>query len=458
MKQCVVSGAWGVVAMLLAAPLVGQTSLSIYRDGRVVVRQSLPQALQRGRNVLTLRLEGLDPATLFSPDTSVAVASATVRYPSDKNEALARAVGQTLSFVRAKGDTVRATVLRVDPPQYRLADGRLLLESPGEPLFPAELVRTSPEAAVVLDAARARPRTELAYVTQGVTWEALYQVVLTGARCQVAGTATVTSQSLRADSADVQLVAGAIQRARAPKAMAAMEGIMVQRQIAQADASMTEEAVGETHVYQLPGRLSLEPGVPVATALFPRASAAYVQELIVRGVLPWRGWIGQSPEPNRVPVQVWYTLKRARNTPFGDRPLPAGTVQLYQADSARRVQLIGEAANDHTAPGRDLRVQSGDAFDVTAERVQTDFTQETLPPIQRGLPNRQRVTAAYRVTLTNAKGEPVTVDVREARYGAWKIVASSVPPEKLSATETRFRLVVPANGEATLTYTVQIES
>jgi len=40
----------------------------------------------------------------------------------------------------------------------------------------------------------------------------------------------------------------------------------------------------------------------------------------------------------------------------------------------------------------------------------------------------------------------------------WKIVESSVPPEKLSATEMRFRLPVPANGEATLTYTVQIES
>jgi hypothetical protein len=458
MKQCVVSGAWGVVAMLLAAPLVGQTSLSIYRDGRVVVRQNLPQSLQRGRNVLTLRLEGLDPATLFSPDTSVAVTSATARYPSTQGDALGRSVGQTLSFVRAKGDTVRATVLRADPPQYRLADGRVLLESPGEPLFPFELVRTSPEASVVLDASRARPRTELAYVTQGVTWEALYQVILTGVRCQVSGTATVTSQSLRADSADVQLVAGAIQRARAPKAMAAMEGIAMRAQAAPADAYASEEAVGETHVYQLPGRLTIEPGVPVATAMFPRASAAYTQELIVPGVLPWRGWIGQSPEPNRLPVQVWYTLKRARATPFGDRPLPAGTVQLYQADSSGRVQLIGEAANDHTAPGRDLRLQSGDAFDVTAERVQTDFTQEALPPIRRGLANRQRVTAAYRVTISNAKAEPVTVDVREARYGEWKIVESSVPPEKLSATEQRFRVVVPANGEATLTYTVQMES
>ena len=88
MNKWVVSGAWGVVAMLVATPLAGQTSLSIYRDGRVVVRQSLSQALQRGRNALTLKLEGLDPATLFSPDTSVAVASA--KHPMKSSTVAAR--------------------------------------------------------------------------------------------------------------------------------------------------------------------------------------------------------------------------------------------------------------------------------------------------------------------------------------------------------------------------------
>ncbi len=461
MKLSAISYLLSVGLVLVGVPLSAQTSLSIYRDGRVVVRRTLPQALQQGRNTLVLRLEALDAATLFSPDTLVAVSSATVRYPSTATDALARAVGQTLSFVRAKGDTIRATVVRADPPQFRLSDGRLLLGLPGEPLFPAEIVRTSPEAQLVLDASRARQRTELAYVAQGMTWEALYQVILTGARCLVSGTATVTSQALRADSAEVQLVAGAIRRTREQKrapesyqpGALRLDAVMVS-----GVETAQEQAVGETHVYQLPGRLSIEPNVPVTTALFPRSSAPVTQELIVPGVLPWRGWIGQNPEPNRVPVQVWYTVKRAARTPFGDRPLPAGTVQLYQADSSGRVQLIGEASNDHTAPGRDLRLQSGDAFDITAERVQTDYNQEQIPPARRGLPARQRATAAYRVTITNAKTDAVTVDVREARFGNWRIIESSVAPEKLSSTESRFRVSVPARGEATLTYTVQLES
>ncbi|HET9386958.1 MAG TPA: hypothetical protein VFO67_17625 [Gemmatimonadales bacterium] len=461
MKPSVIGYRLSVALLLLAAPLAGQTSLSIYRDGRVVVRRTLPQALQQGRNSLTLRLEALDPATLFSPDTSVAVSSATVRYPSSSTDALARAVGQTLSFVRAKGDTIRATVVRAEPPQFRLSDGRLLLGMPGEPLFPAELVRTTPEAQVVLDASRARSRTDIAYVAEGVTWEALYQIIVAGSRAQVSGTATVTSQGFRADTAEVQLVAGAIRRTRQGKAaqdLYRIDGAPLRMQADMVSAAETsEEAVGETHVYQLPGRLTIEPNVPVATALFPRSSAPVTQELIIPGVLPWRGWIPQQPEPNRVPVQVWYTIKRAAKTPFGDRPLPAGTVQLYQADSSGRVQLIGEASTDHTAPGRDLRLQSGDAFDITAERVQTDYTQEQLPPERRNMPPRQRVTAAYRVTIANAKAQAVTIDVRESHFGAWKIVESSVPAEKLSSSESRFRVQVPAQGEATLTYTVQIE-
>jgi hypothetical protein len=446
-------------------PLTAQTSLSIYSDGRVVVRRTLPQALQKGRNTLTLRFEGLDGATLFSPDTAVAVVSTVVHPPTDQNAALAAAAGQTLSFVRARAaggaDTIRATVLRSDPPQYRLPDGRYLLSQPGEPLFPAELVRTGPEAAIAVDATQARPRTELAYVADGAArWEAVYQVVLLGARCQVSGTATITSQSLRADSAEVQLVAGSISRARtaAPRAQFMLRGAM-KVAAEEAPAAASEEAVGETHVYQLPARISLEPGTPITTALFPRSGAPYTQEYIVPGVLPWRGFLGQTPgDGNRVPVQVWYTLKRGRGTPFGDRPLPGGTVQLYQADSAGRVQLVGEASSGHTAPGRDLRVQSGDAFDITADRVQTDYAQEQLAPPKRGMAPRQQVTASYKVTISNAKPAAVTVDVREARFGVWRVTDSSVGPEKLSATEVRFRIPVPANGEATLTYTVQAES
>src|SRR3989454_1675591 len=193
----------------------------------------------------------------------------------------------------------------------------------------------------------------------GASWEAVCQIVLADGRASVSGAATVRSQAVRADSAEVQLVAGSIARARSPQPLRGM--ITAQAVIAEDAVSASEQAVGETHVYQLPGRVTLEPGVPVTTALFPRAATPYLQELIVPGALPWRGFFGSAPaEPDRVPVQVWYTLKRGRGTPFGDRPLPAGAGPLYPAGSARRLQLVGGAASAHPPPGPDPRLRTGE--------------------------------------------------------------------------------------------------
>src|SRR6266513_2974963 len=104
-----------VVAVVAGmAPLAAQTSLSIYSDGRVVVRRTLPQPLEKGRNTLTLKLEGLDPATLFSPDTAVAFVSATrrrrrghgARHGGPRRAAAVPPAGRALPLVRAWGAPV----------------------------------------------------------------------------------------------------------------------------------------------------------------------------------------------------------------------------------------------------------------------------------------------------------------------------------------------------------------
>lgn len=464
MKKTAARRQWSVVSgllLLLTAPLAAQTSLSIYSDGRVVVRKTIPQTLQRGTNIFSLDLPGLDPATLFSPDSNVAVVSAVLRPATDVEGALRASIGRTLAFAREK-DTVQATVLSVNPPQTRLSNGLIMFSLPeGTPLFPAEarLVRSRPEAVVSLEASRARDMVDLAYVTQGVTWEAVYQAVLNGSgSALVTGAATITSASIKMDSVGVQLVAGSINRTRQPRPEAAVTGAL-KVQFGDAQSGVIGQAVGETHVYVLPGLVSFDIGSPLTTALFPRARAGYTQEFVVPGVLPWRGYFGPiGQDANTVPVQVWYTFKRGHGTPFGDLPLPGGTMELFQRDAAGRVQLVGEASFSHTPAGQDLRVQSGDAFDVTAERIQTDYHQVSIPNPSRIGGSHSRVTASYTVTLTNAKDEAVTVDVRERHWGDWVITESSVPAEKLSSTEQRFRVRVPANGAATLTYTLQVDS
>jgi hypothetical protein len=153
-------------------------------------------------------------------------------------------------------------------------------------------------------------------------------------------------------------------------------------------------------------------------------------------------------------VEVIYTLTRPRKSDFGDRPLPGGVARVYQPDSANALQLVGEATIEHTPAGNDLRLNAGTAFDITAKRVQTSYITRRDSTKARGV--HTVATADYRVTLKNATDSAVTVLVQEERAGEWSVVSSSVPAEKVSSTVTRFRVRVPAAGEAVLTYRIRV--
>jgi hypothetical protein len=108
---------------------------------------------------------------------------------------------------------------------------------------------------------------------------------------------------------------------------------------------------------------------------------------------------------------------------------------------------------DHTPAGEDLRLVAGTAFDLTARRVQTSYASRR-DSTKAGW--RTIATADYRVTLRNAGDSAASIDVREERAGEWTVLSSSVPADKLSTTVTRFRVRVPARGEAVLTYRLRI--
>jgi hypothetical protein len=327
---------------------------------------------------------------------------------------------------------------------------------PGTPLYPASLVRAEPALELSVDSRAARDRLQVGYFASGAGWRASYAVLLgAGGSSRVAGHAVLQSETVRLSEIDVQLLAGSVNQV-APQAMLERRerNFAADAAVGQAAAAkMSEQRVGEFHLYSLPGRHTLLPGQATTAALFDPASVPYERAYVVRGDIPWWGFLPRQPEDFEVPVEVTYTLKRPRRTDFGDRPLPGGIARIYQADSAGRQQLVGEAAIDHTPAGEDLRLSAGNAFDLSARRVQTSYT--TRRDSLRG-GWRTTADAEYRVTLTNATDSAATVEVQERRGADWRIVTSSVPPDRVSSTLTRFRVAVPARGSAVLTYRVRV--
>jgi hypothetical protein len=439
-----------------APPLQAQMSLTIYNDGRVLVRRSVAANIPKGSSNQHLTLGALDPATIFSLDSSISLQRVSYDGAVDEASVLRRSVGKRLVFrLSDPRDTVSALVLGVDPLRLQLPDGRISFSPPGLALYPSELVVTDPAVSLDLQSARAQNQLRLGYFTTGASWQASYQVVLGRDNARVTGMAVLPSESLRAENAEIHLLAGAVNRAQPPGAPQPMrkEARMADA-MAVSEVAATEQRVGEFHLYTLAGRSTLLPGQTTSVALFDPAQVKYEKNYVVHGEVPYWGFLPQQGEETQPPVEVIYTLKRPRKTDFGDRPLPAGVGRVYLPDSGGNLQLVGEASVDHTAPGSDLRLDAGNAFDLTAKRVQTSYATRRDSTANRGM--HTVATADYRITLKNATDTSATIDVQEERAGEWSVVASSVPPEKVSSTVTRFRVRVPARGETVLTYRVRV--
>jgi hypothetical protein len=186
------------------------------------------------------------------------------------------------------------------------------------------------------------------------------------------------------------------------------------------------------------------PGQSQAVALFAAATAGIETGYILRGNTP--GPMGQWPDGMvDLHPDVEVTVRRPATVPFGGVPLPGGIVRAFAPDSAGRLQLLGETPIGHTPPGRDLKLVTGTAFDITAIRVQSSFERVS----------QRETVSAYRVVVRNAKREGVVVQVFDQFPGSWELLSSTVPGDRVTASTVKFAVPVPAGGEATLNYRVR---
>jgi hypothetical protein len=124
-------------------------------------------------------------------------------------------------------------------------------------------------------------------------------------------------------------------------------------------------------------------------------------------------------------------------------------VRFYQRDLRGDPQFIGENNIGHTPMGSELGLATGLAFDVK---------------VQATVVKRERVSARVTrsfmsYTLTNARAQPVTLDlIQRGLDWYWdetRILDESRKSQRLDSDGTRWRVELPANGEATITATFE---
>jgi hypothetical protein len=447
------------------------TSLNDQTDLAVTVYNS-NIALVRDVRQLTLpagffRLKFMDIAATVNPATvhfrsltepdKLGVIEQNYEYDLlEPAKLLHKYVGKEVTLVRTyqdsgttKHEEVKATLLSDNNgPVWKIGNDivtGMFAESYRFPEVPANLY-DRPTLLMSLDNSGSRKhQIEASYLATNLSWNSDY--VLTVSRDDKAadldGWVTLANNSGTAfHNARLQLVAGELNRIAPSAPMAMATGVA--RSMADREKQFQQESFSEYHLYSLGRRTSVEDKETKQISLLQGTGVPVEKVFVVNGQNFYYHNQYNPGSPQKDPVMVFYKFKNEEKAGLG-MPLPAGNLRVYQKDSKGGVLFVGEDHIDHTPKDETVTVHIGNAFDVIAERKQTDYKRIDTHVWEM----------EFEITLRNHKDTPITVEVNEPIGGDWDMLSSSYKFTKTAAWAAQFQVPVEKNGTSVLKYRIR---
>ena len=433
-------------------------AVTVYNDDLALVKERRKVDLPKGLARLSLR----EVAAQMRPET--ALLRATSGHPLGLVEQnfdfdlltpqklLEKYVGREVTVIRPHPTTdgerrERATVLAAGQGTVlRFAD-RIETGVPGRLAFdsvPPNL-RDRPTLSVLLEADGGKQSVELSYLTGGLAWKADYVANLStdGKHLDLNGWVTLTNRSGAGfDDATLQLVAGTVNRVRQQDSRVYAMAAPAPARAKAAEA--TQEALMDYHLYSFERPTSIADNQTKQLALLSAGAIPVHREYLLAGAdYYYRERYGQIGQKLKPAVFLEFENKGGQ---LG-KPLPAGIVRVYAKDSKGAAQFVGEDRIAHTAKNEKLKLRLGEAFDITAERRQTNY-RKIADNVSE---------SSWRIELRNAKDEGVTVKLQEPLPSDWEMVQESQKHTKESARVASWNVVVPAGGTTVHEYTVRVK-
>jgi hypothetical protein len=344
-------------------------------------------------------------------------------------------------------DTVEAKLLSVNNGPVFLVDDKIFLGHPGTVVLPEmpENLIAKPTLIWLVANQLAEQQLEATYLTGGMGWKADYVLTLNteGTQMDLLGWVTLNNQSgATYTDAKLKLVAGDINRAP-EQDMRMMKTMAMESARGGFAGDMVEESFAEYHLYTLPRRTTIKQNQSKQVRLLGAEDVAVTRIYEYRGNVSYYSQQMPRLENEKVDVFVDFENEEANNLGM---PLPAGVMRLYQADNDGMLQFAGEDRIGHTPKNETVKLKMGQAFDVVAERVHTDFQVLGGNSFESG----------FEITIRNHKESAVTVDIVEPMPLDWEILNNSHEFQKKDAHTAVFSVNVPADGEVVVKYRVRV--
>ena len=442
-------------------------AVTVYNDGRGLVREERHLDLLAGANevrFMDVAEQIQAPTVRVAPVEGAPFSVLEQNYEYDllsPAKLLDKFVGQTLTLVQQKmmnnstvDEAVEAKLLSNNAGTVWEIGGRIVVNPPySRMIFPnvPENLIAKPTLVWQIGAPIAgKRRIEASYITGGMQWNADYVLSLDPSeeRAGLQGWVTVNNNSGASyKDAKLKLVAGDVHKARPNQP--ALRGRMAAAEMAMNKAAFAEEGLFEYHLYTLDRPSTIKNAQTKQIQLLQAEGIKIVKDYVLDGGIQYFQSVWSGPA-TKEKIKVFVGFKNSEATPGLGQPLPKGIVRVFKKDRSGSPQLIGEDNIDHTPRNEDIRLELGNAFDVVAERRQTDF---------RHLSQRPGTVyeSAHEIKIRNQKDTAVTVRVVEPLGGEWTMLETSIPNRKTAAFESQWDVPVPAGGETVLTYRVRVK-
>lgn len=418
---------------MMPASLTKDLALTVYNDGFALVREirTIPPLsddhiihyLDVAQQIETnsLQVKGLQVAELNYEYDLV-----------DKFKLLEKYVGRTIKLVDKETGVEKSYRLLNAQNSLVLEDlqtDEIVLDAEGEIRLP-----DLPDGLILKPTLVWRIReqtaedTRVTYLTRGLSWDVDYVAQIRDNDFDLTGWVTLTNNSgMTYQDATVKLMAGTVHRAPRP-----MQKNIVYMQEETYQIQPEHQAFADYHLYTLPEKVTVKERQQKQVQLL---SANQIKSKMVYEVDSY------SEHPT-----VFFTFKNDSANGLGI-PLPKGRFKLYKENPKDgSSEFIGEDSIPHTAVGEEVRIQSGEAFDITVESdIVAEYKKDSF----------EFEEVVYKVR--NQKEQAIELIINHSTsYGYFEVIESTHEWTRKNG-DIRIVVLVPAKSEVKVAFTIRYD-
>lgn len=451
-------------------PSRGPIELVVYSGDFAMVRETRKVDLPAGKGRIGIQgvSKSLDQnSVLFTwPGTKDArVVSSTYDLGmSSSGHLLARFLGKEVELVYhgldgQPGERIKGTLEVAEPGNVVVkADGKYIVNPTATIEAPtnAGIVTIPQLSAEVESKAGGSTNLDVAYMTEGLSWNADYTATLTpdseemGLECW----ATVTNRT-GTDFPDAQIsfVAGSPNRAvRTRGQVPAMAGRLAEESQPRdkfdvryqlSDYDMKAKAMGELYAYPYKSNATIRQDQMNRVRMMGSDTVRVkkVYSIALPGL--YRDYASFGNPDHRMTATMGLNFTNFEASGLG-QPLPAGAIRVYEPDKAGAVRYIGAASIGDTPKDARVNLTLTEVFDVYARARQVSAKKI----------DKKRTSREVEIKLNNEKSRPVELRLVQQFGGTWKITSETHKSGRLNAWSNQWTVTIPAGGEAVLRYAV----